>query len=125
MPMMELSKHPYFSLRTFRKSGQGVDTPVWFATDGDNTHYVFSAGNAGKVKRLRNSSQVQVASCDARGGTLGEWIDGHAWLVDDDAECDKAYTLLRRKYGWQMALTDFFSRLTGKIGKRQVIRVEL
>ena len=51
---MTLDQAAYFSLATFRKSGVAVETPVWFAGD-KQTYYVFSAGQAGKVKRLRNS----------------------------------------------------------------------
>lgn len=121
---MLLTSHRYCSLRTFRRSGEPVDTPVWFATSDTGAHYIFSAGEAGKVKRLRNSSQAQVASCDARGGSLGQWQDARAWLVNDPDETELAYQLLIQKYGWQMHLTNFFSRLAGKIHQRQVIRLE-
>ena len=45
---------PYLSLKTFRKSGASVATPVWFASTGHNQLHVFSAKNAGKIKRIRN-----------------------------------------------------------------------
>ena len=121
---MSLTNHPYISLRTYRKTGATVDTPVWFASENENTHYVFSAADAGKVKRLRNSTKSQIATCDARGGSVGEWQDTESFLVNDEAECEKAYELLGKKYGWQMTITNFFSRLTGKINNRQVIRIE-
>ena len=68
----------YISFRTFRRSGVAVDTPVWFASVDPDTHYVFSAADAGKVKRVRNSSTAQMATCDLKGGTLGHWHDCHA-----------------------------------------------
>jgi uncharacterized protein len=114
----------YISLRTFRRSGAAVDTPVWFASVDPHTHYLFSAAGAGKVKRVRNGSTAQMATCDMKGGTLGEWHDCHAYLATDASESDLAYALLNRKYGWQMRLTDFFSRLTGRINQRAVIRLE-
>ena len=49
---MQLATADYFNLATFRKNGNAVATPVWFAPHGD-TFYVFSAGDAGKVKRIR------------------------------------------------------------------------
>jgi len=113
----------YLNLATYRKSGVAVETPVWFAEHG-GAYYVFSAGNAGKVKRLRNSSRARVAPCDMRGKVLGDWIDADAYLVDDAVEADAAYRELRRKYGVQMRVLDFFSRLGGKIDERQVIRIE-
>jgi PPOX class probable F420-dependent enzyme len=113
----------YLNLATYRKSGVAVETPVWFAEHA-GAYYVFSAGNAGKVKRLRNSSRARVAPCDMRGKVLGDWIDADAYLVDDAVEADAAYRELRRKYGVQMRVLDFFSRLGGKIDERQVIRIE-
>ena len=52
--------------------GRAVPTPVWFARVG-NHWYVFSAGSAGKVKRLRHTEAVTVAACDmvVSGDTLG------------------------------------------------------
>jgi len=114
----------YISFKSFRRSGAAVDTPVWFASVDPDTHYVFSAADAGKVKRVRNSSTAQMATCDMKGGTLGHWHDCHAYLVLDSAECNIAYALLTRKYGWQMRLTDFFSRLSGRINQRTVIRLK-
>src|SRR5262249_12572995 len=62
----DLDRHRYLSLATFRSSGAEVRTPVWFASFGGKL-YVFSAGDAGKVKRLRRSSRARLAPCDARG----------------------------------------------------------
>ena len=114
----------YLNLCTFRRTGVGVETPVWFAEDG-GVLYVFTAGDAGKVKRLRNSTRARVAACDARGGVRGDWLDAEARIVTDAATEACAYTALRAKYGWQMGLTDFFSRLTGRLGKRAVIAIEV
>ena len=49
-----LAGENYINLATFRKSGKAVETPIWFA-HAEGSYYAFSAGNAGKVKRLRNS----------------------------------------------------------------------
>ena len=68
-----LGRARYVSLATFRKSGAKVATPVWAAPAGDWL-YIFSAGNAGKVKRLRNSDQAELAECDMRGKLLGSWF---------------------------------------------------
>ena len=121
---MNLPDARYISLRTFRKSGKAVDTPVWVASLDHQRHYIFSAASAGKVKRIRNSSSAQVTTCDARGGHLGKWQDCHAYLVTATDESAEAYRLLRAKYGWQMKMTDFFSRLSGRIHHRIVIRLE-
>jgi len=119
-----LVKAPYVSLATFRRSGARVATPVWCAVDG-NDFYFFSAGAAGKVKRLRNSDRAQLAVCDLRGKLLGEWVDANAVVLEDPADTARALAALRRKYGWQMWLADAGSQLTGKFHKRTYIRARL
>jgi PPOX class probable F420-dependent enzyme len=113
----------YISFATRKKSGDFVATPVWFAPDGTSS-YLFSAGAAGKVKRLRNFSDARIAPCTVTGTLTGEWTDTRAYLVDKPAEMKKALQALRRKYGWQMAIGDGFAKLTGKMQRRQYIRVE-
>ncbi len=122
--MSDLDRAQYCSLATFRRDGRKVATPVWFAGSGDD-FYVFSAGNAGKVKRLRNSHRAEVARCDARGGLLGDWQSAHAELIEDNASIDAALRALRRKYGWQMWLADVGARLTGRYDRRAYIRFRL
>ena len=122
---MQFLQEKHISLRTFRKTGVNVDTPVWFITTDDSIHYVFSASVAGKVKRLRNSSTAQIASCDFMGGSLGEWVDCHAYLVADRAELNRAHEKFISKYGYIMRVVDFFSWLTGRLNNRAYIRIEL
>jgi PPOX class probable F420-dependent enzyme len=121
--MRTLDAARYLSLTTYRRDGRGVDTPVWFA-GADGIYYVFSAGDAGKVKRLRRSSSARVAPCDVRGKLLGDWVAADAHLLADAAEVHRALASLRRKYGWQMRLTDVLARLTGRFDRRAYIRVE-
>ena len=119
-----LDRANYLNLATYRRNGQEVRTPVWFAGS-DARYYLFSAGDAGKVKRIRANGRARVVSCDARGGITGEWRDAAARLVNDETEIQQAYRALRRKYGWQMRLTNLASRLTGRYAKRQLIALEL
>jgi PPOX class probable F420-dependent enzyme len=60
----------YISLTTFRKTGAGVPTPVWFGED-DGKLYVMTRGTMGKAKRIRNNPQVKVAPCTIRGQVTG------------------------------------------------------
>jgi PPOX class probable F420-dependent enzyme len=113
----------YISFATRKRSGEWVATPVWFAPD-KGSYYVFSAGNAGKVKRLRNFSESRIAACTMSGTLTGEWLDTRAYVLDKPAERDTALAALRRKYGWQMLMADFFSNLTGKMGRRAYIRID-
>jgi PPOX class probable F420-dependent enzyme len=113
----------YISFATLKRSGDFVATPVWFAPDGDS-FFLFSAGNAGKVKRLRNFSQARIAACTFSGTLTGEWMDTRAYLLETPADENRALQALRRKYGWQMKIGDCFAKLTGKMQRRQYIRVE-
>ena len=123
-PNMALVDARYFNLATFRKNGKEVATPVWFAPAND-AFYVFSAGDAGKVKRIRAGSRARVAACDGRGKLLGEWQDAAARLVIDPNEVRLAYVALRKKYGLSMTTLDFFAQLTGRYQRRQLIAVTL
>jgi PPOX class probable F420-dependent enzyme len=111
----------YINLETFRKSGVGVRTPVWFAQDG-NVFYVYSEQDAGKVKRIRNNPRVRVAPCTFRGALRGAWIDAQARFCEGN-EAAHGQQLLRRKYGWLKIIGDFFSRLLGHA--QTVIAIQL
>src|SRR2546426_11434426 len=122
MAVTELERHRYLCLATFRRSGAEVRTPVWFAA-ADGTLYVFTAGDSGKAKRLRNSPRARIAPCDARGGVLGAWREATARLVTDRALIARAGDALRAKYGWQMTILDLFSRVAGRIERRAWIEI--
>jgi PPOX class probable F420-dependent enzyme len=113
----------YISFATRKRSGEWVATPVWFAPD-QGHYYLFSAGNAGKVKRLRNFSESRIAACTMTGTLTGEWQDTQAYVLEDKVDQAIALKALRRKYGLQMLAGDFFSRLTGKMRRRAYIRIE-
>lgn len=113
----------YLSLTTFRRSGVPVNTPVWFA-EKDDKYYIFSARDTGKVKRIRNSTRARIAACDVKGKVTGEWLEATCDFATHDEE-RLAYDLLVDKYGWQMKITNFFSRLSGKIGHRVVLVVSV
>ena len=107
----------YVSLATYRRDGREVRTPLWIAGTGAEFH-AFSAGNAGKLKRIRANPGVKLAPCDMRGGALGEWREARARLLTDPTEIATAHAALRRKYGLQMWVADMASRLAGRLGSR-------
>jgi PPOX class probable F420-dependent enzyme len=86
---------------------------------------VFSAGNAGKVKRIRTTPRVRLAACDVRGNVRGAWIEARARVVSEPALIEEVRKALRRKYGLVMQLTDVMATLTGRIGRRAYIEIEL
>jgi hypothetical protein len=120
--MLEGERH--ISLVTFRRDGREVATPIWFAADG-NALVAFTLRDSGKVKRLRNSPRARLAACDARGRVHGPWLDATAVVVTDQKAVAQALERLHAKYGWMMAVADFFSRLSGRYAKRAYLRIQL
>jgi PPOX class probable F420-dependent enzyme len=66
----EIHGQKYICLTTFRKSGAGISTPVWFGEDNGKL-YVMTRSDSGKYKRLRNNPQAQVSPCTMRGKIKG------------------------------------------------------
>jgi uncharacterized protein len=84
----------YIDLVTFRKTGVGVHTPVWFA-EAEGYLYIFTNPNAGKMKRIRNNPRVEVAPSTIRGRPLGPHVPATARIASDQAAGRQA---IRRKY---------------------------
>ena len=122
--LSRFDREPYLNLATFRRSGAAVETPVWFAEHAGRL-YVFSEGDAGKVKRLRANPEIRVAACGVRGALKGPWHPGRGRRIQDPAAIEAAYRALRRMYGLQMRLADFFSRLAGRYQKRAILELEV
>ncbi|WP_061559351.1 PPOX class F420-dependent oxidoreductase [Mycobacterium simiae] len=98
--LQQLSTARYASLRTFRRDGTPVDTPIWFAMDGDALVFRTKAGP--KTKRLTARPEVELTACDYRGRVHegAPTLTGRATLLfGPDAE--RANRLLHQRYGWQ------------------------
>ena len=105
----------YLNLETYRKNGTAVRTPVWFAAADDTAQgasprklYVYTIGESGKVKRIRNDARVKIAPCDVRGAVQGEWVAARAEIVTGE-EAARGMRLLNRKYAPWKQLLDFFA----------------
>ncbi|HPH96689.1 MAG TPA: PPOX class F420-dependent oxidoreductase [Anaerolineaceae bacterium] len=108
--LQAFEKQSYLNLETFRKTGEGLRTPVWFVEDG-GTLYVRTVANSGKVKRVRRTSRVNVAPCKVDGKLLGDWQPGEA-REQLDAETDRRVNaLLNKKYGLMKFLFEIMSKL--------------
>ena len=118
----EPASERYVALATFRRNGTEVCTPVWIA-GADGRYYLFSAGDAGKVKLIRANGRARLAVCDAWGKVSGEWLDAHARIVRDAETVSRAYAALHAKYGWQMKLGDLLSRIARRYDKRAIIEI--
>jgi hypothetical protein len=97
----------YISLTTFRKTGAGVSTPVWFGED-DSKLYVMTRSDMGKTKRIRNNPQVKVGPCTIRGKVTGPEFAATARILPE-AEHRRARQILNRKY-WMARIPLIWSR---------------
>jgi PPOX class probable F420-dependent enzyme len=109
-----LSGHAYLNLETYRRSGKAVATPVWFTIDNDETIYIVTRTETGKVKRLRNNSKVRVAPCNLRGQPKGEWLNGKATFATAE-QLEGALKQRNKKYGFKARLSGLFSRTKGDL----------
>jgi hypothetical protein len=124
---MNQSKNPfenqnYLNIETFRRNGQGVRTPVWFVEDGGEI-FIRTGANSGKVKRIRNNPDVQLAPCKADGTVVGEWIPAKGREIADPETDKRVDQLLGKKYGIQKNLFAWMSRLRGD--QYTVLKIEL
>jgi len=85
----------YARLTTFRKCGEPVSTPVWFALV-DERVYVFTDVESGKVRRIRNDPRAALAPSGFRGRPRGEGVRAEARILDP-AEHETADRALREK----------------------------
>lgn len=95
--LTSLDKQKYISLTTFRRTGEAVATPVWFVRLEDAL-YFYSDATAGKVKRIRNNPQVQLAACTISGNVKGPSFPGFARIVTDPHEQARIKAALDAKY---------------------------
>jgi uncharacterized protein len=111
-PFSILHKQQYANLFTFRKSGEAVKTPIWFA-ERQGRLYVMTTMNSGKVKRIRNNGRVQIGPSNSSGKPLGPTVEAHARLLSEPADIQRAKDALDDKYGLMKAVFDFFGTLSG------------
>lgn len=112
MTAADIASHRYVSLRTRKRNGDTVDTPVWIAPMGDGTACFTTEGNAGKVKRIRNFAEVTLRPCDMRGRVPegASTVTATATVVTG-ADFAAVKAAVKRKYGWQFGLIE----VTGSI----------
>ena len=95
-----LQKSRYALLRTYRRDGTPVDTPIWFHLDGRTL--VFRTKVGPKTKRLTANPRVELRVCDHRGRAAesASAVAGRASLLSG-AEAERANTALHDRYGRQ------------------------
>jgi hypothetical protein len=119
-----LADATYVSLRSYKRDGGAVDTPVW-AAPLDGALVVFTLRDSFKVKRIRRDPRVMVAPCGVLGAVSGAWVDGTCRLVENRDREARAYQALDAKYGWQMRLGTWLRRLVGGLDRRVILEIAL
>jgi uncharacterized protein len=107
----DLAKAQYILLTTFTKDGRPKPTPIWAAVDGDRL-LVITEGDSWKVKRIRNTPRVTLATCTMRGRPTGEPVEGTAAILDK-SQTGAVYDAIGSRYGIMGWLFNFFSKLRG------------
>jgi len=91
-------KEEFLSLETYRKNGQTIKSPMWFAQDNDAL-YLWTMADTSKVKRIRNNPNVNIAPCKRMGEVTGEWMTAHATIEDSPIVVAQVEAMLLKKIG--------------------------
>ena len=91
-------KEEFLSLETYRKNGETIKSPMWFAQDNDAL-YLWTMADTSKVKRIRNNPNVNIAPCKRMGEVTGEWMTAHATIDDSPIMVAQVEAMLLKKIG--------------------------
>lgn len=120
-PFAYLYSYQFVQLKTFRRDGEAVATPVWFAHE-NGTLYITTNITTGKVKRIRNNGRATMTPCDRSGKVIGDGkeVVGKARLLPE-AEQAHAVQILAQKYGFMFRVF----ALMRKLSKAQSTIIEI
>jgi PPOX class probable F420-dependent enzyme len=107
----DLAKAQYILLTTFTKDGRPKPTPIWAAVDRDRL-LVITQEKSWKIKRIRNTPRVTLATCTMRGQATSEAVEGTAAVLDK-SETGVVYDAIGKRYGIVGTVFNFFSKLRG------------
>jgi len=91
----DLDKRKYCVLVSYRKNGQPMPSPLWFAIR-DGKIYTHTGGM--KVKRIERNPQVRIAPCTFRGKPTGAPFTATARVLPR-SDTRAAHDALQKKYG--------------------------
>ncbi|OBI53353.1 MULTISPECIES: PPOX class F420-dependent oxidoreductase [unclassified Mycobacterium] len=110
----DLAKAQYLLLTTFTKDGRPKPVPIWAALDeqrGDRL-LVITQEKSWKVKRIRNTPRVTLATCTMQGRPTSEAVEGTAAILDK-SQTAAVYDAIGKRYGIVGKVFNFFSKLRG------------
>lgn len=115
-------KEQYINVETYRKTGVGVKTPVWFVEYNGEMCFT-TEPQSGKVKRMHNNPKVNIAACKMDGTVTGEWLPAAVRFMQGDEIkiVDKLYS---KKYGLMKVLFEL-PKLFRKKPERSFIAIKL
>ncbi len=121
-PLDVLTQADFVALTSFRRTGEGVSTPVWIAGDGSQL-LVLTPTDTGKVKRIRNTPAVELLPCSRRGAVADGLVPvaATAEIVDDPTEVRRYREFFRAKYGVEFSVVMFIERILARRQKPRVI----
>ncbi len=94
-----LQDETHLSLRSWRRDGRPVDTALWFERVGERL-YMRTMQPSGKVRRIRNRSDVMIAPCLADGTPTGPFQRAQARILPEGAaETAMVEAALQARYG--------------------------
>jgi PPOX class probable F420-dependent enzyme len=117
----EVANSEYILLTTYTQDGRPKPTAIWAAPDGDRL-VAITQETSWKVKRIRNTRRVTIATCDRSGNPKGEAVDATAAILDKSAN-GATYDAIGKRYGLLGKAFNFFSKLRG--GMKNNVSIEL
>jgi uncharacterized protein len=107
----DLAKAQYLLLTTFTKDGRPKPTPIWAAVDDDRL-LVITVGSSWKVKRIRNTRRVTLATCTMQGRPTSDAVEGTAAVLDKSHNA-AVYDAIGKRYGIVGKVFNLFSKMRG------------
>ncbi|WP_181776270.1 PPOX class F420-dependent oxidoreductase [Amycolatopsis pittospori] len=107
-------------LKTFKRDGTAVGTPVNIAVEGDHA-FIRTYDAAWKAKRMRNNPRVEIAPSTFRGAPTGDPVRGHVRLL----EADEARHAAARLAAKHRLLHGFLVPLLHRMKKYKTLHYEL
>ncbi len=115
-------KEKYISMTTFRKTGEAVVTPMWFA-ERSGTIYAETGVDAGKLKRIRHTARVTLAPCTISGKVSGSEVEGKARILTETQEIITAKAAMSKKYGLMHSLYYFLLNTISAVQRKPQINL--
>ena len=110
----------FLSVRSFKRDGTGVTTPVWSVSDGSRL-FAFTDLHSPKIWRIRRNPHVQIAACRAGGRLRGEPVAARAEVLTDPADLERVHRLLVERYRISYRVVMVFYRLGRRLRGQQSV----